>query len=350
LYLEGLSFRGLRELILFHLPYADHASWLPCLAQLLKDSPGLKKLGLGLDRGRPRHKAGLVGLFDRLCDLYASNGGSPLSLKSLELTGGLYLDTVASGEKLTDLACLHDVYISNAVVPAPERIAFKAFAPPHAPNLRYFRVDDYHKAVHEHICAISDPLFMRKLGLAYRRTDWRHGGGPLDLLQPNRQHPSLPLQVRMIDLELCRPTFHEGRNKFEPDDEQLLETLVATNADTLEGLAVATVGPGTNDADTERCVQLLERALRSLPNLTQLAVEATWPSGHNMKAAQAIGERLALAGPRLRFINMGIKFWRVWRDADDGTVSLVRIKTREADRIELWKQSLINLTPITRMY
>ncbi|KAK4033831.1 hypothetical protein C8A01DRAFT_39718 [Parachaetomium inaequale] len=223
-------------------------------------------------------------------------------------------------EKLADLVCLHDVYIANEAALAPDRIAFKAFAPPHAPNLRYFRVDNHDKAVHEHFCAISDPSFMRKLGLAYWRPDWRRGFAVSDLFRASRQYPSLPLQLRIIDLELGRQNLY-GRRKFERDEEQVFEALVATNADTLEGLAV-TVAANSKDADTDHWVQFLERALPSLPNLTQLSLEASWFSSR--EAAQAIAERLALAGPRLRFINMGPKFWRVWRDADDGTVSLER--------------------------
>jgi hypothetical protein len=84
-------------------------------------------------------------------------------------------------------------------------------------------------------------------------------------------------------------------------------------------------------------VQLLERALPRLPNLTQRCAQGV---PHEPTAA----ERLVLAGPRLRFINIGPRFWRVRRN-DDGTVMLEVIKNREADRVKLWRYSRVSMTP-----
>jgi hypothetical protein len=54
---------------------------------------------------------------------------------------------------------------------------------------------------------------------------------------------------------------------------------------------------------------------------------------------QGTAERLALAGPSIRFIQIYLVLWRVWRN-DDGTVTLETVKRIEATRVELWRYSM----------
>jgi len=171
-HLEGLC--NLRELVLDGIPLFDHAWWTQRLAQLLVDSPGLKKLGLGLATF-PTYDDDIMGAFDRLCDLYGETGASPLSLTSLVFKRGFYPFTLRSLTKLTDLTCLQDVYVASLKswleelrTSTSQRIAFEAFAPPHAPNLRYFRMEAYDRAIHEHLSTVPDPGFMRRLAISAR--------------------------------------------------------------------------------------------------------------------------------------------------------------------------------------
>jgi hypothetical protein len=120
------------------------------------------------------------------------------------LREGTYPLSVDSLKNLTDLSCLHDVYIANTLplgysVP----VAWAAFGPPHAPNLRHLRVDRYTAAVHRHFCAVgeSDPSFVRRLGVFAKSMEPPFSTGAL--LRPSPDHPSLLLQVRMLDIDLA---------------------------------------------------------------------------------------------------------------------------------------------------
>lgn len=170
-----------------------------------------------------------------------------------------------------------------------------------------------------------------------------------------------------------------------------LSYLVSANADTLEGLALDPFGSPANvledvapassfissrDSDNdqrqaaealaaglfrdvahessarvERRLQLLEGTVRGLPRLEQLSVRSPW----RLRLAFRVAEQVALlgmarrlaaaAGPRLRYLNVGHLFMRVSHESDDdGEVSpvLEAFSPLEADRIELWRFSLIN--------
>jgi hypothetical protein len=349
--LEVGRLRGLRELTLHHLPNNHYGWWLPQLVSLLQNSPGLRKLRLGFTlfcpqpsqdaQIRQEMEGRYIYALDRLCELYGRTGASSLRLHSLELLEGTYPLSVDSLKNLTDLSCLHDVYTAN-ILPLGYSVpvAWAAFGPPHAPNLRHLRVDRYTAAVHRHFCAVgeSDPSFVRRLGVFAKSMEPPFSTAAL--LRPSPDHPSLPLQVRMLDIDLAlRRRSAEPQAEALRTAEQALEDVVSSNADSLEGLAVNL--PAREEDDEEPNVQLLERALAKLPSLTQLS--AHWQGLPHQNAA---AERFALAGPRLRFINIGRSFWRVWRK-DNGTVKLTVIKTREADRVELWRYSRVNMTPLS---
>ena len=348
------GFRDLQRLRLFYLPSSDRDWWIPRLAQLLKNSPHLKLLGLGFTPVLPpgpdieafKIRLGAsMRVLDRLCDLYASEGASPLRLESLEFVGGIYPCSLGSLQKLTDLTCLNDVLIRRRAISGPfspsgpKPIAFEAFAPPHAPNLRFMRVDWYNQDLHEHLCAL-DPSFARALAISAMKQDFDSGFETAMLLRPSPDHPSIPLPVRMLNLQLDRQVVYMGRGEVTVSAQQVLDDLVSAAADSLEGLTV-NLPLQYQDPDVWYTMQLLEGALARLPNLTQLIVAGLEP-----RLWRPASERLARASPRLRFINMHARFWRVWRN-DDGTVRLETIKKREADRVELWKYHVSILTPIT---
>jgi hypothetical protein len=348
------------------LPSDDFDWWIPQIVRLLKDSPRLKRLAVGFNRLPSPSDASLyeskmaasMHAWDDLCDLFGSEGCPPLRLESLWLMGRLYPLRLSSFKKLTDLSHLGDIYLSNASPPWPsssdepelDLAALAAFAPPHTPNLRRFRVDRYSHAVHEHLSSISDdhPSFTRNLGIFYRRPHSVHTGpDPAALFRPHPAHPHLPLPVRMMDLDLHRaPIRRHNGTDLSISADQVLSDLASTSADSLEGLAVRIPGaphtvserprPGEDEQGneaTEACLQSLERVLGRFRKLTQLSVAWQGPGD------QGTAERLALAGPSIRFIQIYLVLWRVWRN-DDGTVTLETVKRIEATRVELWRYSM----------
>jgi hypothetical protein len=278
--------------------------------------------------------------FDKLCHLYKTGGGLPLPLESLEFPGGLFPYDINPLKDLVNLTSLHDVFIHDtshsSVSPPLREVAWEAFAPPHAPNLRNFRALDYHPVLHKHLCdvAATNPSFLRRLAIACK---YRHIGTGLDpfaLLRPDPLYPALPLQVRMIDLDFfCERTY----GKVHVSKADVLEDLVTTNGDTLEGLAVSLV-----DYERVRRIEhslgLLEKALGRLPRLEQLSVGTL----RGLVPDLTVAERLAAAaGPRLRYLSVGGSFMRVRRNGDP---VLEMMSPLEADGVELWKYSLIDHT------
>lgn len=273
---------------------------LRAFARLLIDSPALKKLSLGFEElSLIRMSEECTNMFDELCHLYQTGGGSPLLLESLELLGILFPFGVSPLKNLVDLASLQDVYISDYSLsyfgyPPPRKIAYEAFAPPHTPNLRNFRIDEYHRSLHEHFCAIAiaNPSFTRRLAIAYKGFPRRTGLDASALLRPDPRHPSLPLQARMLDLDLNREHVYGEGNDVKVSADEVLEDLARTNADTLEGLAVTL--PNSEDVKTEYQLQLLENALGRLPRLEQLSIGAPWRLDVDIMVSMA--ERLVAAG------------------------------------------------------
>ncbi|KAK3294536.1 uncharacterized protein B0H64DRAFT_433676 [Chaetomium fimeti] len=369
------GFRDLRELMLYNLPFCahflsvpDHEWWIPRLARLLTGSPNLQKLSLGFEEAITAHRqAETMHIFDKLCHLYHAAGGSPLPLQSLELLGGLYPCNLTTLQQLINLTHLHDVYIadparrdpttppgSSSSEPQPwRRIAYEAFTPPHAPNLRHLRTDGYSRDLHTHLASLADPAFTQRLAIACKH---RYAGTGLDtsaLLRPSPHYPSLPLQVRMLDLELFRERIYGSEREVAVSAAQVLSDLVATNGATLEGLAVNLFGGLAQERGTslaEERLGLLEQALGGLPRLEQLSIGTPW----RCDAVFAVAERLAAAaGPRLRYLSIGNSFMRVRRKGGaggGGVLVMERIAPLEADEVELWKYSLINLTDITKVY
>ncbi|KAK3898307.1 hypothetical protein C8A05DRAFT_38108 [Staphylotrichum tortipilum] len=374
-------FHGLRELSLYNLLIDDHAFWLPQIARLLKNSPCLKSLKLGFSaiQFSPDYALYLstvsatAQLFDQLCDLYEAQGGQPLRLEALWLLGGLVPYREDSLPKLTDPACLVDVLLSNrerrtAPQLRPERIALDAvLAPARAPRLRWFRVDECSPEILEHLRAV--PASPRLLAVSHRRQGRTPGLEQL-LTQsgPAASTPALQLRMLALELEQRAPALPPRPPKtaaVSPSAAQILEDLVASSsAGSLEGLAVHAPSADDDGGGPGDRVRLLERALARLPGLAQLSFDG----GPFDAEGAVLAEGFARAAPRLQFVHVGSSFWRIWRGRDgegdgDGngegereggggglTVVLETMDPREADRVELWRHSLFNLTPVMPMY
>lgn len=176
--LEELTLRGM---------YNDLAWWTSQLVQLLRNSPGLRKLHLSLSvetvgRSRFSGNSGVaaVSFFNSLCSSYAESGASALQLTSLTCGASILPRDLALLKSLTDLRHLEEVYLSNrelfgldideSIQPA---VAYDAFGPTHCPNLRRFAVDHARPGVHKFLSSISDRAWASQLAVSYR-----HGTRP----------------------------------------------------------------------------------------------------------------------------------------------------------------------------
>ncbi|KAH6839570.1 hypothetical protein B0I37DRAFT_408969 [Chaetomium sp. MPI-CAGE-AT-0009] len=349
-------FSCLEELTLNNL-YEELPWWRAQLALVLRNSPRLRKLRLSIANQTLEHynargeREKFDGFFDQLCDDYGETGASPLRLRSLHLGNAVYPYKIASLQRLTDLNFLEEVHVENVgvwhggvIISLYEndgrRIIFDAFGPAHSPNLRRFSVAAYQSDVH-HFLATLDPHSARKLAVSCR--DMSLGYEPAALLRYNSAYPSLPLHLRMLEMELRRDEVrlfdNEGRdvNYWDvPSAALILENLVVGDDGTLEGLvAHLTETPGPKIGFEE--MDLLVEALGKLDNLTQLAVNIYGEKRVRRETANDIVGILAAAAPRLRYIRLYSWYWRVWRAAGDTKIRLEELEPSEVAHVELFQ-------------
>lgn len=224
-------------------------------------------------------------------------------------------------------------------------IAFHAFGPAYCPNLRRFNVAEYQRDVHNFLATAttSDHSFTRGLAVSCKRV-WA-GYEPAALLRPDPDNPSLPLHLRMLDIDLQREQVRlldeDGDDlAYEniPPAKDVLVDLVSGDDGTLEGLAVhlaenSQVEGGFQDFG------LVVDALGNFVNLSQLAVEANVNRPHLLKgkALAKAAHLLATMVPRLRYIKVYESCWRIWRDGNNGNVRLEELEGREIDDVELFR-------------
>lgn len=168
-------FTGLEELSLDGL-YEELPWWKSQIVQVLKNSPGLRRLELSLsadtleryDNWKERKK--FTNFFDELCEEYGETGSEPLSIQSLKLGSAVFPYEASSIEKLTNLRELEELHIQNGRVSVngdfdPEApavielyiededeesgICFDIFGPAHCPNLRRLTAFEYRGDVHQ---------------------------------------------------------------------------------------------------------------------------------------------------------------------------------------------------------
>jgi hypothetical protein len=206
------QFQDLRDLELENI-FDDLASWKSQLIQILKWSPGLQTLGLGLAsetivRVGDQEQGDLYfNFFERLFEAYAGDGGPPLSLATLPCGTALFPMEAESLVKLTNLSCLEEVYIEDQGVyddkdsfllykdvSGKSGIAFGAFDPG---KCRRFSTVQYKRNIHEYLCAIPK-FFAHQLPVSFETLDEDYEIGKL--LREDQEYESLPLQLRMMDL------------------------------------------------------------------------------------------------------------------------------------------------------
>lgn len=356
-------FTGLEELTLDGL-YGDFLWWKEHLIKIFKNSPGLRKLQLSLSvhkialYERSEEREIFDGFFDGLCDDYGKTGAAPLHLQSLKLGTALYPYELHSIEKLTDLSYLQDVYVRNSgvsqdvdiilVYDSPNEesgIAFHAFSPVRCPNLRRFTAANYEGDVHKEFAAIEDPSFARQLAISCVQM-----GSPQELaalLRADPGHPSLPLHLRMLDIDLqrdqvclCDEDGEQLPDEDVPTAQQVLEDLVSNDEGTLRGLMVH-LSEDSDAASGFEHLDLLCTALGKLVNITQLGIERYRFHQTQLtdEALVRVTHALAAAAPQLRYIKVYQHYWRIWR-IRDGTISLEELEDREIGDVELFADTV----------
>jgi hypothetical protein len=145
--------------------------------------------------------------FDRICEAYAEDGGSPSSLATLRYRTALFPMEAESLIKLTNLSSLEKVYIEDQGVyndknyfllykdvSGESGIAFGAFDPG---KYRRFSTVEYKRDIHRYLCVIPK-FFAHQLLVSFKTLDEDYEIGKL--LREDQEYESLPLQLRMMDL------------------------------------------------------------------------------------------------------------------------------------------------------
>ncbi|KAK3901231.1 hypothetical protein C8A05DRAFT_16561 [Staphylotrichum tortipilum] len=353
-------FSSLEELTLENL-YEELPWWRAQIVQVLKNSPSLRKLKLSLSTktmARYHHdeeSGKFYGFFDKLCEDYGDAETTPLRLRFLHLGIGVYLFDAHCLAALTDRNFLEEVHVENEGVWEDGQIvemyneddepnsglAFDAFGPRHCPNLRRINFAHYQRDVHAFLASIDDPSWTRRLAVSCRGL-WA-GYEPAALLRPDPNFPSLPLHLRMLDIDLQRNQVRlldEDCDDLVQEDiptaKDVLADLVSGDDGTLKGLAVHLAENLDADGGFED-FGLLVHALGGLVNLTQLAIEANVDDECLLKgdALDKAAYLLATAVLQLRYVKVYEKCWRVWRDGV--AVRLRELEAREKDYIELFQ-------------
>jgi len=360
-------FSHLEKLSLLNV-YGDLHQWRGQVARLLQKSPNLNSLALSLSvdaiwRFSDDDSNQYRNWFESLCETYAEGGGSPLPIRSLHCGTAIFPPNSADLEQLLHLGHLEEVSVENEAIwvgnSGPRRIyiggnefsgEFDTFV--NAPNLQRLSVRTYARNVHRAFCYMDDPSGARQIALSTQTMN--EGYEPAMLLRPHDNSPALPLHPRMLEIELDQrySSWLDGFGELLCDDEipsadELLDSLVDGDEGILEGLVLCLPDANYPDDDErptlEKQYELLERTLPKLTNLTQLSIRG---AGYAVDGYSGVAQRMALAIPRLRFINVRMgkhykdgNFRRIVR-GDQGEVTLVTLEGRmENEAVELYRMS-----------
>ncbi|KAH8900673.1 hypothetical protein GQ53DRAFT_835616 [Thozetella sp. PMI_491] len=339
------NFSNLEELTITNI-YGDLNIWRRQLVHLLKSSPNLRHLHLGLSYNVvERHcHDGLHELFtdffDEICNDFTQSGCSPLKLRSLGCGTCFLPQSVTALHKLTEMEYLEELYIRNENISThtdwffiydddgTSFIPFDSILSRACPRLRRFSAHQLAKDVVDALASDQALPILPQLAVFIESQDIWDEEMAL-LLQADLDHPALPLKLRMMDLDLDRG------QRGEPSAEQILDNLVATNAETLQGLAVHLTGTPGNFEDLDA----LQKALRQLPHLTQfMIVYKSHFGGFEEDECLRTAEKIANAVPQLRYISVYGHYWAIWHVSDGETsASLERLEEpSEREHVELF--------------
>ncbi|KAL2256225.1 hypothetical protein VTK26DRAFT_1969 [Humicola hyalothermophila] len=361
--LDLTVFKGLDELALDNL-YDNLPAWRSQVVRILRTSPSIRKLRLSLakqtlfryDVCDERDK--FIGFFDLLCRHYERTGGEPLPIQSLVLGTAVFPFQAGSVEKLIKLQDLEEVHVENKNVThnhtiidlynsgqEESGILFEAFGPDRCPRLRRFTAAQYEKDVERLFAQELTPLFARQLAISCE--EMGAGYELAALLRPSLDYVSLPVHLRMIDIDFCRDNVFLRGESGETDGEvpvveKVLCDLEIDDEGALGGLAVHMEDPSNSESWWKQ-VDLLGNAAARLVNLTQLSILgnpllSSW-SEDDAEALRKTAHVLAATAPRLRYIQVYKHYFRVWRKLDD-KFWLEELEDREIEDVELFHRTV----------
>ncbi|KAK3984740.1 hypothetical protein QBC44DRAFT_387307 [Cladorrhinum sp. PSN332] len=325
------------------------------ISRVLCQSPKLRGLELSLSRrdviGRmiSQSEGQCFGFFDQLCLDYAGGGGQPLQLKTLKLGHSIYALDESSLQRLTELTYLEEVHIHTTGILFND---LEWFHPANCPNLRLLSAARYwggmlgllckfakHKS-HSRKLALSFPPLRGDALLSSRNVD----AGPL--LRRREEFPGLPMQMRMLDLSLDRNKIYlNGFGTRESDLQfasQVLEDLVASNGNSLEGLTLRLpaknkkggMGGGYNNITEQDLVS----AVSGLSKLTQLCLDGA--GSWRLDDTTMMAEQVAVACPTLKYLRNEWECWKILRD-EEGGVELEELTRDEWEKVELFSFTIM---------
>ncbi|KAK4033148.1 hypothetical protein C8A01DRAFT_40403 [Parachaetomium inaequale] len=358
------AFTGLEELTVTYV-HREREGWTQQVAKVLGNSPNLRKLGLHITPRTSTATTARFGsiidwmrCFNNLCKMYAEAGAPPLKLRSLKCGTAMYPTELGPLEKLTDLAYLEEVHLDNASFYGPiahligygrpGKIIFDAFLSPRCPRLRRFSATRLGRDVFDALRSPQAASLTQRLAVSFG-TQLIGDVGTSLLLRADPGYPGLPVCLRMMTLDLRTV-------ENEQTVEGILNDLVATNADTLEGLAVDICRIHDINEDSDHLALLLA-ALPRLPLLTQLLILMDRGRGSDAlteDTIERVAERFANVVPSLRYIGLSGIYWRVWRFGSSGAAAtLERLhEGRERAGVELFSIAFISfqVAPYSRWY
>lgn len=351
------SFRDFPELESLHVynMFDDLRRFREDLVQVLREAPKIRSLGLSLaiESVARCYNAGQAAQyndwFDRLCGEYTGSGAPRLQLESLICGTAIYPKNADVLANFTDLACLEQVHVENRDVSREGKyisvygsnehsdIAFTSILSNQSRKLRRFSAFQFRDDVMEALGGIDDPHVTRQLALSFENQEYVEIH---DIFRQDENYPQFPLQLRMVDLDLQRQEWEEFTA------ESILNSLVVSKQDTLEGLMVhLPEEPGTDGGFAH--LGLLGHTLGSLPNLGQLVVGLDKFGRARSKLTEAqlrhSAKLLATDAPQIRFINIYWMFWRVSRSSDTAgaeAVLLEELGFAEREQVELWVHTI----------
>ncbi|KXX73705.1 hypothetical protein MMYC01_203743 [Madurella mycetomatis] len=324
----------------------DLGWWRSNLVKVCYNATGLQRLHLSISKDAiyrhdwHRTRQAYVGFMDRLCDEVGATGASPLRLRSLTLGFGTCPSSSTSARKLTDLTFLEEVHIDNTRVPWSGEVAYDTFGPAHCPNLRRFIVHCYEDDVHEFLATAGSGNWTRRIALFTKYPGRTESAA---LLRPDSKYPSIPLHFRMIDVDMCPSLVGTPAGDASVSAQAVLKSLRRGDDGTLEGLTIRLPADPKGVFGLGYFLELIE-TISKLAGLTQLILKGGWrvaPRWH----MSAIARRLAAAAPRLKYIRVESRPFRILR-TEDGDVRLEKLSSwhGEDDHIELFRYSLFSPT------
>lgn len=215
-------------------------------------------------------------------------------------------------------------------------IVFDAILSPKSRSLRRFTAYQLQTDVYMALCNFRAAGLARQLAISFECFACGDYYELAQLLREDRKKPFLPMQFRMMDLELWRDIYDAV------SAQQILDGLLSTNLENLEGLMVHLLVNPAIDGEFDHLDEL-QGALLQMPNLTQLVIGETRRSKPTDEMLKCAAQKLANAVPQLRYINVCRKFWRICQgiDADSKeTKRLEELEEREKEDVEFFGHTI----------